>query len=131
MGKMIKLPDIKGREDVQKLVDHFYARVLVDEKIGFIFTHIARINLEQHMPVMYDFWETTLFHSSAYKGNPIQVHLDLHKKSRLEKEHFDRWLQLFNATINELFEGEKAELAKTRALSIATVMQIKISQSGN
>jgi len=36
--------------------------------------------------------------------------------------------ELFNQTIDELFEGEKAEQAKQRALSIATVMQINIAQ---
>ncbi len=129
MGKMGKLPDIKDRADIQKFVDHFYEKVLTDEKIGFIFNEVAQINLEHHMPVMYDFWETTLFHNNIYRGNPMQVHLDLHTKSKLKKEHFDRWLQLFMETIDNLFEGEKAELAKTRALSIATVMQIKIAQS--
>ncbi len=123
------LHDIKDREDIRRLVDEFYTRVLADEKIGFIFKEIAQINLEHHMPVMYDFWETTLLNSNAYKRNPMQVHLDLNRKVKLEKEHFDRWLHLFNETIRDLFEGEKAELAKTRALSISTVMQIKIAKS--
>ena len=123
------LHDIRNRDDIRQLVDEFYARVLADEQIGYIFKDIAHIDLEHHMPIMYDFWDTTLFHSNAYKGNPMQVHIDLHRKVRLEKEHFEKWLQLFNETITELFDGEKAELAKTRALSIATVMQIKIAKS--
>jgi hemoglobin len=40
----------------------------------------------------------------------------------LEKIHFDRWLQLFHATLDELFEGEIAENAKKRAASIARIM---------
>jgi hemoglobin len=123
------LHDIRNRDDIRRLVDEFYTRVLADEQIGFIFKDIAQINLEHHMPIMYDFWETTLFHSNAYRGNPIQVHIDLHRKVRLEKEHFERWLTIFNETINDLFDGEKAELAKIRALSIATIMQIKIAKS--
>ena len=78
---------------------------------------------------MYDFWETTLFHKAIYKGNPMKVHLDLNIKIPLNKRHFDQWLWMFNETVDELFYGEKADLAKTRALSIATVMQIKIHQS--
>jgi len=78
------------------------------------------------MPKMYDFWETTLFQKTTYKGNPMTIHLDLNQKQPLKKLHFDRWLLLFNETVNKLFTGQKAELAKTRALSIATVMQIKI-----
>jgi len=53
-------------------------------------------------------------------------HINLHRVARLTKKHFTRWLQLFTATVDELFEGEKAELAKQRALSIATVMQLKL-----
>ncbi len=44
-------------------------------------------------------------------------------------EHFQRWILLFNETVDELFKGEKAELIKQRALSISTVMQIKILQT--
>lgn len=118
--------DIQNREDIEILVNSFYEKVLSDDVIGYIFTDIAKIDLAKHMPVMYDFWETTLFHLGAYKGNPIQVHQNLNAKTPLTKTHFERWITLFNLTIDELFAGEKAELAKTRARSIATVMQIKI-----
>jgi hemoglobin len=33
---------------------------------------------------------------------------------------------LFTKTVDQLFEGEHADLAKQRAVSIATVMQLKI-----
>lgn len=118
--------DIETRKDIEILVDSFYKKVLKDETIGYIFKDVANINLEKHMPTMYDFWETTLFHSSVYKGNPMNIHLKLNKVETLTKAHFEQWLALFNETVDELFQGEKAELAKTRALSIATVMQIKI-----
>ncbi len=75
---------------------------------------------------MYDFWETTLFHTAAYKGNPMQVHKALNEKLALQKEHFDVWLSLFKKTVDELFVGTIAELAKQRAQSIAMVMQLKI-----
>ena len=107
-------------------MDQFYSKVLKDDLIGFIFTEIAQISLEKHMPVMYDFWESTLLNASVYTGNPMQIHLSLDDKVLLTKDHFDRWLKLFKETVDQHFKGEKAELAKTRALSIATVMQIKL-----
>jgi hemoglobin len=58
----------------------------------------------------------------------MQPHMNLHQKSPLEKHHFETWLGYFKQTVDELFEGEKAFLAKERATSIATVMQIKIKQ---
>ena len=53
-------------------------------------------------------------------------HQQLHQKSARSKAHFDHWLALFTGTVDQLFEGERAELTKQRATSIATVMQIKI-----
>jgi hemoglobin len=55
------------------------------------------------------------------------AHVQLHQKSPLSAVHFDRWQQLFFATVDELFEGEMAELIKQRARSIATMMLIKVS----
>lgn len=121
--------DIQGREDVELLVDTFYKSVMRDDMIGYIFTEVVELDWEQHIPTMYDFWETTLFHKAIYKGNPIQVHQQLNDKEKLKQIHFERWLSLFNRTVDNLFVGEKAELAKTRALSIATVIQIKLTNS--
>ena len=120
--------DISNRQDIELLVDSFYKKVLKDEVIGFFFTEVAPINWDKHMPIMYDFWETTLFHKAIYKGNPITKHVAINIKSSLTKEHFDRWTSLFANTVDQHFEGMTATLAKQRATSIATVMQIKISQ---
>ena len=49
----------------------------------------------------------------------MEVHYDINKKIPLQKEHFNSWLHLFNNAINEFFEGKIADLAKTRAKSIA------------
>ena len=44
----------------------------------------------------------------------------------LNSKHFDQWNKLFNETVDEHFNGEKAKLIKQRALTISTVMQQKI-----
>jgi hemoglobin len=118
--------DISSRDDIVKLVDQFYDKVLDDATIGYIFKDVAKIDMKHHMPRMYDFRESTVLNKTTYRGNTMKVHLDINDKESLKKAHFDQWLVLFNATVDELFRGEKAELAKTRALSIATVMQIKL-----
>jgi hemoglobin len=61
-------------------------------------------------------------------GNPIKLHQKLHELFNLTAKDFSQWVLLFTTTVNELFHGEKAELAKQRAISIATVMQLKIKQ---
>jgi len=123
--------DIENRDDVKLLINAFYDKVKQNDKIGYIFNDIGKVNWEKHLPVMYDFWENTLFYTGNYTGNPMQSHKALHRRFPLSKEHFNRWLSLFTSTVDELYEGEKAELAKQRAMSIATIMQIKIIQDGH
>ncbi|MBK7764054.1 MAG: group III truncated hemoglobin [Bacteroidetes bacterium] len=118
--------DIEHREDIMRLVNTFYEKVKQDEVIGYIFNDIANVNWEKHLPVMYDFWENAIFYTGAYRGDPMNIHRNLHHLTALTKAHFDRWNTLFLATVDELFSGEKAELAKQRALSISTVLQSKI-----
>jgi len=118
--------DIENKKDIEKLVDSFYEKVKKDEMIGFIFTDIVRVNWERHLPVMYDFWENSLFYTGSYTGNPMEIHKHLHKLIPLTSGHFTQWTLLFTSTVDELFDGEKATLAKQRAVSIAAVMQFKI-----
>ncbi len=118
--------DIENRSDIELLVKSFYEKVKADAVIGFIFTDIARVNWEKHLPVMFDFWENTIFYTGTYTGNPMKSHQQLNKLFPLSKDHFKRWNELFVATVDELFEGSKAGLAKQRAISISTVMQLKI-----
>lgn len=118
--------DIKDRRDIELLINTFYEKVKVDSSIGFFFTDVVKVNWDKHLPVMYDFWENVVFHTGIYDGNPMEKHIDLNKKSPMKMEHFQRWMQLFNETVDELFAGAKADGIKQRALSIATVMQIKI-----
>jgi len=123
--------DIGNRADIQLLVDTFYDKVKQDETIGYLFNDVAKVNWEQHLPRMYDFWENILFQTGGFKGNPMAAHVQLHQKSPLTAAHFERWQQLFLATVNELFEGDKAELIKQRARSIATMMLIKVHPSND
>ena len=118
--------DIENRKDIELLVNRFYDKVIADRVIGYIFNDIAKVNWEKHLPVMYDFWENTLLYSGTYTGNPMEIHNRLNKVVPLTATHFQQWLDLFNSTVDELFAGEKARLAKQRAISIATLMQIKI-----
>ncbi len=121
--------DIATRYDIELVIREFYNRLLVDDLIGFLFTEVVHLNLDEHLPRLADFWEDQLLGSDRYSGNPLRVHMQLHLKEPLRKEHFDRWLLHFNQTVDSYFSGTKAHLAKERALSIATVMQIKLASA--
>jgi hemoglobin len=119
--------DIENNDDIQLLVNTFYEKVKGDETIRHFFTDVVHVDWEKHLPVMYRFWENIIFHTGSYSGNPMEVHQQLHSKCPMHKFHFDRWITLFNETVDELFDGEKAFQVKQRALSIATLIQIKIA----
>lgn len=119
-------PDILNRADIEKLVIAFYDKVKADDVIGFIFNNVAKVNWHKHLPVMFNFWENVLFYAGSYSGNPTEVHQHLHKMFPLNKAHFAQWNKLFVQTVDELFEGTNANMAKQRAVSISTVMQMKV-----
>jgi hemoglobin len=54
--------------------------------------------------------------------------LDVNAKEYLSPELFTIWLNHFYNAVDDNFIGEKAEQIKTQALSIANIMQIKITQ---
>jgi len=120
--------DIENKQDIQLLVDSFYEKVKADNVIGFIFNDIVKVDWSHHLPIMYDFWENTLFYTGSYVGNPMEVHKRLNQTVPLTSEHFQQWLQLFLGTVDELFAGEKAELAKQRGRSIATLIQLNLAK---
>ena len=127
-NKPILKKDITSREDLLLLVTKFYEKLMKDPSISYLFTDIAKIDLAHHLPVLVDFWDSVLFQSDTYRKNAMQPHLVLHQRSPLNDEHFTTWLRYFTETVDELFEGETAFIAKERAVSIATVMRIKIKQ---
>lgn len=122
------MKDIETREDILLVVRKFYELLLTDERISFFFTKITDVDkhLEEHLEILATFWEQSLFLKGGYSNNMFQIHKNVHEKSPLKKEHYDIWLSHLNTSINENFEGKFAEQMKTNALSMATVMQIKL-----
>lgn len=120
--------DIANREDLLLLMQEFYKKLLADDSISYLFTDVAKIDLEHHLPVLVDFWDSILFQSDTYQKNAMQPHLALHQKSPLKKHHFETWLGYFKASVDEFFSGDNSFIIKERATSIATVMQIKTIQ---
>ena len=98
-------PDISSREHIELLVNTFYEKVQNDDVIAHFFNDVAQVNWEKHLPKMYDFWDSIIRNQHNYHGSPMPKHIALSEKSSMKKEHFERWLQLFNSTLDELFEA--------------------------
>ncbi|MBS1533762.1 MAG: group III truncated hemoglobin [Bacteroidetes bacterium] len=118
-------PDIQNRKDIETLVNAFYDKVKTDAVIGYLFNEVAQVNWQTHLPKMYDFWQNILFFTGNYDGNPMAKHKELHQKSSMNPSHFAHWNKLFTETVDQFFQGPKAEEIKNRALNISAAMMYK------
>ncbi len=118
--------DIDTRADCERLVRAFYGRALTDPIIGYLFTDVARLDLEAHVPRITSFWETILLGAGSYGGGAFRPHVELHIKAPLQHGHFERWLHLWRETVDELFAGEHAELAKAHATRVAAAFESRL-----
>lgn len=119
--------DIESRADCERLVRAFYGRALSDPLIGWIFVDIARLDLEAHVPRITAFWETVLLGARSYGGGAFAPHAALHARAGLQGGHFARWLELWRTTVDGLFAGERAELAKAHAQRVADAFQRRLA----
>jgi hemoglobin len=113
------MTDIETRADCERLVRKFYERAFADPIIGFLFTDIAKLDLDAHVPRITSFWETILLGARSYGGGAFAPHAALHAKVPLLRGHFDRWVTIWSDTVDDLFAGERAELAKAHAQRVA------------
>ena len=120
------MPDLESRADIDRLLRHFYSRAMTDEVIGYLFTDVAHLDLEQHLPQIGNFWEQVLLQRPVYVGQPIAVHQPLHEAATMQAHHFQRWFSIWAAAIDDLFVGEMATQAKRRAAIIAETMQYRL-----
>lgn len=118
--------DIKDRDDINEVVNLFYEKVKTDDIIGFFFSEVVVVNWEKHLPKMCDFWENVLFYTGNYEGDPLMTHRNIHQKHSTSPHHFERWMQLFVESVDELYKGVNAEKMKTHAKGIAEVMMERL-----
>jgi len=123
------MTDIQSREDIELLVAIFYKKLLQDDTLKHFFTEVLQLDLDKHLPVICDFWESILLGNMIYRGNVMHKHIDLHAKSRILPAHFDRWLSHWEKTLAENFAGPRAVEAVKRAKLMAELMKYKGKQS--
>ena len=115
--------DLSAAVDVEQLIDAFYTNARPDPLLAQFFTDV---DWPHHTRRIVAFWKAILFGDPKYQGDPMSAHIQLHRRLPMAQRHFDRWLELFTGTVDELFVGPKAEGAKNRARSIAAVMAHKV-----
>jgi len=112
-------------EDVTRLVHGFYERARSDDLLGPIFAaHVQ--DWPHHLDKMVDFWSSILQGSGRYQGSPMLAHARL---AGVQELHFQRWLQLFRQTTEQLgkpgLRAHADEIAQRIAQSLWYGYQIK------
>lgn len=122
--------DIQNREDVALLVNTFYTKIRANDELGPIFNTAIK-DWDSHLIHLTNFWESQLFRKNVFSGNPLKKHVEVdeNNNNQLTNDLFGLWLQFWLGTIDELFEGELADLAKDRARNIASFMFMEIFRS--
>lgn len=116
------MKDIETTDDVRLLVDEFYGAIRADALLNPIFTDVAQVDWAQHLPKMYAFWNGLILGVPGYGGRPFPPHTVLPVK----REHFQRWVALFHATVDRRFSGAGAKRAKDAAASIAHTFAMRM-----
>ena len=111
---------ITNRENIVFLLTEFYNEAQKDDLIGSKFDHL---DMSEHIQTIANFWDSILFGTNTYQGDPFGKHIPLN----LKPEDFDRWIELFTTTVDQYFEGDVAEEAKHRAGTIARVFKLKLT----
>ena len=115
--------------DVDLLVRRFYQAVIPDPVLGPIF-HGFGVDWSVHIPKLVDFWANRLLGVEGYVGNAVAAHQPVLDRFPFGAGELDRWLELWRETLDELFVGEVAELAKQRAGSAAGAIGTLVRRHG-
>lgn len=118
--------DIRYRDDIDLLVSNFYQKAVNDELLQVYFSEFDYSKRRLFISKMTDFWENLCLFTGDYNGNPMEVHTMLHGKNPMTLLHFKRWEELFGQTVDQLFEGVKAETIKAEACKISKIIQDKL-----
>lgn len=117
--------DIYDRSDIRLVIEVFYDKLLNDEKMKPFFVDLQ---LQEHFEVLCDFWENALFQAGKYRGDMMDIHMEVNSRMPITQEHFTSWLEHFSSSVRALHTGENATIAINKARTIATIMKAKIDR---
>lgn len=118
---MADLPDLDSPAAIERLVTSFYGRLEHDDLLGPVF-RAEGTRMPHHIDTMVTFWSWQVLGIPGYEGDPMRAHARAHAHGAFTPAHFDRWVSVFHATIDESFAGVHADLAKARAVQIARTL---------
>jgi hemoglobin len=118
--------DLASRAAVHDLVVAFYREIVFDDLLGPLFEEIAETDWAVHIPRLIDYWCRILLGERRYRGALLEAHREVHQREAFRDEHFDRWFQLWVASIDARWQGPNAEHAKAHAASTAGLISRRL-----
>ena len=113
--------DLDTPDQIADMVSAFYTTVNTDDLLGPVFNDIAGVDWDHHLPKLTAFWARALLGIDGYQGNPFARHAHIHQTSPLTPAHFERWLGLFEANLDQRWAGPNTERARTLVHNVARV----------
>ena len=121
--RVVDATDGIDEERLAKLVECFYARVRADDQLGPVFND-AIADWPEHLEKLAAFWSSVMLTSGRYKGQPVPAHRK--HAARITPELFQRWLDLWSATTDELMAPSAAAALQAKAARIAESLQLAL-----
>ncbi|QBE67455.1 group III truncated hemoglobin [Pseudoduganella lutea] len=103
-----------------RLVHEFYADVRRDPLLAAVFGPRIGDDWDAHLDRMVAFWSDVMLGIKGFQGNVYGKHMTL---EGVTPAHFQRWLDLFDATARRLFEAPVADELPVVAKRIAASLQ--------
>lgn len=123
------LSDLDAPEQIDRFVEQFYARVLVDSRLAPLFLEVARVDLAEHLPHIKAYWRKMLLGDPSYTRHMMRRHRNLDRQHALDTQDYERWLQLFLETLDSGYRGPVAERARELARRVAGNMRRNLEQA--
>jgi hemoglobin len=121
-------PDLDSPEQIDSFVDRFYERVLADELLAPLFLDVAGIDLPEHLPRIKAYWRKMLLGDPEYRRHMMRKHRELDAQQHLSPEHYARWLELFEQTLEKHHSGPVTDRARELARRVAGNMRWNLEQ---
>ena len=109
--------DIATTNDVGVVVRRFYRALIADPLLGPLFERYG-VDWPHHIPKLQLYWEHVLLDRPGSPVNTIAAHGPVQRSTPFDREHVERWLELWDETVDDLYLGPVAERAKARARQV-------------
>ena len=123
--------DLDDRAEVAEFVTRFYRQIAQDGQFHRYFHTLAHVDWHAHTLELTDFWAGILLGQPRADdhgaGEVIEAHRWLHDADPFDDALFERWLEIFDTTLDEGWCGPLTDAARRRAHGIAWAMAKRLT----